>query len=135
MKHWLVKSEPSAYSWDDLVKDGKTAWTGVRNYQARINLREMKVGDRVLFYHSVVGKEIVGQAEVCRESYPDPTAKEEGWICVDLKPLKPLPKAVSLEAIKAEKSLAEIKLLRQSRLSVMPLSATEYKTIIALAGR
>lgn len=135
MKHWLVKSEPSAYSWDDLVKDGKTAWTGVRNYQARINLREMKIGDRVLFYHSVVGKEIVGQAEVAKESYPDPTAKEEGWICVDLKPLKPLPKAVTLEAIKAEKSLAEIKLLRQSRLSVMPLTAAEYKTIIALAGR
>ncbi len=135
MKHWLVKSEPSAYSWDDLVKDGKTAWTGVRNYQARINLREMKVGDRVLFYHSVVGKEIVGQAEVAKESYPDPTAKEEGWICVDLKPLKPLPKPVTLEAIKAEKSLAEIKLLRQSRLSVMPLTAAEYKTILALAGR
>lgn len=135
MKYWLVKSEPSAYSWDDLVKDGKTAWTGVRNYQARINLREMKMDDRVLFYHSVVGKEIVGQAEVCRESYPDSTAKEEGWICVDLKPLKPLPKPVSLEMIKAEKSLAEIKLLRQSRLSVMPLSAPEYKTIIALAGR
>ncbi|CAN5514309.1 EVE domain-containing protein [soil metagenome] len=135
MKYWLVKSEPAAYSWDDLVKDGKTAWTGVRNYQARINLREMKIGDRVLFYHSVVGKEVVGQAEVYGESYPDPTAKEEGWICVDLKPLKELPKAVTLEAIKGEKSLTEIKLLRQSRLSVMPLTSAEYKTIIALAGR
>ncbi len=135
MKYWLVKSEPSAYSWEDLVKEKKTAWTGVRNYQARINLREMKLGDRVLFYHSVVGKEVVGEAEVCQESYPDPTAKEEGWVCVDLKPLKPLAHSVSLEAIKAEQRLAEIKLLRQSRLSVMPLTAAEYKTIIALAAR
>lgn len=132
MKYWLVKSEPSAYSWDDLVKDGMTAWTGVRNYQARINLREMREGDRVLFYHSVVGKEVVGEAEVCRESYPDATAKEGEWICVDLKPRQALKSPVSLEAIKGVESLAEIKLLRQSRLSVMPLTAAEYKTIVAM---
>lgn len=135
MNHWLVKSEPAAYSWDDLVKDGKTAWTGVRNFQARNHLKAMKKGDTVLFYHSVTGKCIVGEAEVVREAYPDATAKEGEWVCVDLKPLKPLARPVSLEEIKKEEKLAEIGLLRQSRLSVMPLKAGEYKIIQSLARK
>lgn len=135
MKNWLVKQEPTAYSWEDFVKDGRTAWTGVRNFQARNNLQAMRKGDRVLYYHSVVGKAVVGEAEVVREAYPDPTAEEEGWFCVDIKPLKALPRPVTLEEIKAEKSLSEIKLLRQSRLSVMPLAAQEYKTIVSLAKK
>ncbi len=134
MNYWLVKQEPTAYSWQDFVRDGKTAWTGVRNFQARNHLRAMKAGDRVLFYHSVVGKEIVGIAEVVRTAYPDPTAKEGDWSCVDLKPVKALAAPVPLEAIKAEPSLAEIGLLRQSRLSVMPLSAAEFRTVLKLAG-
>jgi predicted RNA-binding protein with PUA-like domain len=135
MNHWLVKQEPTAYSWDDFVRDGKTAWTGVRNFQARINLRAMRKGDRVFFYHSVVGKCIVGEAEVLKEAFPDPTAKEGDWVCVELKPLDPLPRPVTLEEIKAEPKLAEIALLRQSRLSVMPLKAAEYRTILALARK
>jgi predicted RNA-binding protein with PUA-like domain len=133
MKHWLVKQEPTAYSWDDFVKDGRTAWTGVRNFQARNNLRAMSKGDRVLYYHSVVGKCVVGEAEVAREAYPDATAKDGDWVCVDLKPVKALRQPVSLDAIKADKRLKDIALLRQSRLSVMPLSAAEYKAILALA--
>lgn len=135
MKYWLVKQEPSAYSWDDFVKDGKTAWTGVRNFQARINLKAMRRGDQVFFYHSVVGKAVVGVAEVVREAYPDPTADEEGWVCVDLKPLRPLGRAVTLEEIKADRRLEKIALLRQSRLSVMPLVAGEFKAILALAKK
>ena len=135
MKHWLVKQEPAAYSWDDFVKDGKTAWTGVRNFQARNNLQAMRVGDRVLYYHSVTGKAVVGEAEVVREAYPDPTSKEEGWVCVDVKPLKPLRRPVTLEEIKADPRLAGIALLRQSRLSVMPLAAAEYRAITGLAGK
>ena len=134
MKHWLVKQEPTAYSWDDFVKDGATNWTGVRNFQARNHLKSMRLGDRVLFYHSVVGKCIVGEAEVSKEAFPDPTAKEGDWVCVELKPLKPLPRPVTLEEIKADQRLAEIGLIRQSRLSVMPLGAAEYKAILSLAG-
>ena len=134
MNYWLVKQEPTAYAWQDFVRDGKTAWTGVRNFQARNHLRAMKAGDRVLFYHSVVGKEVVGIAEVVRTAYPDPTAKEGDWSCVDLKPVGPLAGPVSLETIKAEPSLAEIGLLRQSRLSVMPLSAAEFRSVLKLAG-
>jgi len=133
MKHWLVKQEPSAYSWDDFVKDGKTVWTGVRNFQARNNLKAMSKGDRVFYYHSVEGKCVVGEAEVVREAYPDATAKEGDWVCVDLKPLKALKQPVSLDAIKADKRLKDIALLRQSRLSVMPLTAAEYKAILSLA--
>ncbi len=133
MKHWLVKQEPTAYSWDDFVKDGKTVWTGVRNFQARNNLKAMSKGDRVFYYHSVEGKCVVGEAEVVREAYPDATAKEGDWVCVDLKPVKPLKHPVSLDAIKADKRLKDIALLRQSRLSVMPLSAAEYKAILSLA--
>lgn len=135
MKHWLVKQEPSAYSWDDFVKDGRTAWTGVRNFQARNHLKAMRHGDTVLFYHSVVGKCVMGEAEVMREAYPDPTATEGEWVCVDLKPVRPLAHPVSLERIKEDSRLASIGLLRQSRLSVMPLAAAEYKAILALAKK
>jgi len=135
MKHWLVKQEPSAYSWDDFVKDGKTAWTGVRNFQARNNLQAMRRGDRVLYYHSVTGKCVMGEAEVVGEAYPDPTAKEDGWVCVDLAPLKPLRRPVTLDEIKADKGLEKIALLRQSRLSVMPLAADEYRGIMALGRK
>lgn len=135
MKYWLVKSEPAAYSWNDLVRDGSTAWTGVRNFQARINLRSMKTGDKVLFYHSVTGKEVVGISEVSREAYPDPTAKEGEWVCVDIKPKKALKSPVTLEAVKKDKRLQEIKLLRQSRLSVMPLEKAEFDAILELSGK
>lgn len=131
---WLVKSEPSAYSWDDLVKDGRTAWTGVRNYQARIHLRAMRVGDPVLFYHSVVGKEIVGLAQVAAAAYPDPTANEGEWVCVDLIPTKPLKHVVPLDVIKANALLKDIALLRQSRLSVMSLTASEFAELLRLGG-
>jgi len=130
MNYWLVKQEPEAYSFDDLVKDGKTDWTGVRNYQARNNLQEMKTGDKVLFYHSVSEKSVVGLAEVSREGVPDPT--DEKWIAVEIKPIEKFAKTVSLEKIKAEKSLKDIALIKQSRLSVMPLTKTEFDTILKL---
>jgi predicted RNA-binding protein with PUA-like domain len=133
MNYWLVKQEPSAYSWDDFVKDGRTAWTGVRNFQARKNLRSMRKGDRVLFYHSVTDKAVVGEAEVVREAYADPTADEGDWAAVDLKPLRALPCRVSLEEIRADKTLAELALVRSPRLSVMPVSVQEYRAIEALA--
>lgn len=133
MNYWLVKQEPSAYSWDDFVKDGRTAWTGVRNFQARKNLRSMKKGDRVLFYHSVTDKAVVGEAEVVRESYEDPTADEGDWAAVDLKPRRALPRRVSLEEIRANKALAGLALVRSPRLSVMPVSVQEYRAIEALA--
>ncbi|HEU4678138.1 MAG TPA: EVE domain-containing protein [Terrimicrobiaceae bacterium] len=133
MNYWLVKQEPSAYSWDDFVKDGRTAWTGVRNFQARKNLRSMKKGDRVFFYHSVTDKAVVGEAEVVREAYADPTATEGDWAAVDLKPLRALPRRVSLEAIRANKALAGLALVRSPRLSVMPVSAQEYRALEALA--
>ncbi|MFM8469324.1 MAG: EVE domain-containing protein [Limisphaerales bacterium] len=134
MNHWLVKSEPEAYSWDKFVKDGGTAWTGVRNFTARLNLRAMKRGDLVCFYHSVTGKEVVGLAKVTREAYPDATAKEGDWSCVDLAPVKPLAKPVSLEAIKADKLLANIPLVRQSRLSVSALTPEQFARVLALGG-
>ncbi|HMS41677.1 MAG TPA: EVE domain-containing protein [Pyrinomonadaceae bacterium] len=130
MKYWLVKQEPESYSFDDFLKDGKTDWTGVRNYQARNNLREMKTGDKVLFYHSVSEKSIVGLAEVSREGFPDPT--DEKWIAVEIKPLEKFTKVVSLEQIKAEKSLEYIALIKQSRLSVMPLTKKEFETILKI---
>jgi predicted RNA-binding protein with PUA-like domain len=133
MKYWLVKQEPAAYSWDDFVNDGRTDWTGVRNFQARNNLRAMKTGDRVFFYHSVTDKAVVGEAEVVRESYPDPTASEGDWLAVDLRPLKALPRQVSLEQIKAEERLAGLALVRSPRLSVMPVTAQEYRAIVELA--
>lgn len=134
MTHWLVKQEPSAYSWEDFVKDGSTAWTGIRNFQARNNLAAMKTGDRVLFYHSVTGKEIVGEAKVTREAFPDPTADDPRWLCVNLEPVRAFKKPVGLEVIKAEPALSGLGLLRQSRLSVMPLTPAEYKKLLALGG-
>lgn len=133
MNHWLVKQEPSAYSWETFVREGKTAWTGVRNFQARNHLRAMKAGDPVLFYHSVTGKAVVGIAEVDRPAYPDPTAPEGDWSCVDLRPVKALRRPVSLAQIKASPSLAEVPLLKQSRLSVMPLTKAQFSEILALA--
>jgi len=130
MKYWLVKQEPEKYSFDDLLKDGATVWDGVRNFQARNNLQAMRVGDKVLFYHSVSEKAVVGLAEVSRESFPDPN--DEKWIAVEIKPLEKLTKVVTLEAIKAEKSLENIALIKQSRLSVMPLTEQEFETIILL---
>lgn len=132
--YWLVKQEPESYSWDAFVKDGKTAWAGVRNFQARNNLRAMKKGDSVLYYHSVTGKEVVGVARVLREAYPDPTAKEGDWVSVDIEPVKPLPKPVSLDTIKADKSLAGIVLVQNSRLSVQPVSEPHFKRLMELAG-
>ena len=133
-KHWMVKQEPTAYSWEQFAADGNAAWTGVRNFQARNNLRAMKKGDHVLFYHSVVGKEVVGIAKVAREAYPDPTANEPGWDCVDIAPLKPLKHPVTLDAIKTAPALKNVPLLKQSRLSVMPLTAAEYGAIVKLGG-
>ena len=132
---WLVKSEPSAYSWDNLVADGKTAWTGVRNFTARNNLREMRKGDAVFFYHSVVGKEIVGIAKVIEEAYSDSTAKEGDWSAVDLAPEKALPKPVSLDEIKRNPKLKEMALLRLSRLSVQPVTAAQFDEIVRMAKR
>lgn len=133
-QYWMVKSEPSAYSWDQFVKEGRAAWTGVRNYQARINLRAMRIGDQVLFYHSVVGKEVVGIAKVAATAYRDPTAAEGEWDCVDLVPFKPLKRPVTLEEIKATPALKEIKLVRQSRLSVLPLLPADYQAIIGMSS-
>lgn len=134
-QHWLVKSEPEAYAWADLVRDQRTEWTGVRNYQARIHLNAMRQGDRVCFYESVTTKAVVGIAEVIRTAAPDPTAKEPGWVSVELKAVKPLPRPVTLAEIKAEPALAKIALLRQSRLSVMPLAKAEFARIESLARK
>jgi predicted RNA-binding protein with PUA-like domain len=132
IRHWLVKSEPSAYAWEDLEKEGKTAWTGVRNFQARNNLRSMKKGDLVLFYQSVTDPSVRGVTKVVKEAYPDATAKEGDWSCVDLENVKPLPSPVTLTAIKSDPGLAEIALIKQSRLSVMPLTKQEYDCILSL---
>ncbi|HLM01058.1 MAG TPA: EVE domain-containing protein [Pyrinomonadaceae bacterium] len=131
MNYWLVKQEPEKYSFDDLLKEGKTVWTGVRNFQARNNLREMKTGDKVLFYHSVSDKAVVGAARVTREEFPDPT--DEKWIAVEIEPVDKFAKPVTLDEIKAEKSLENIALIKQSRLSVMPLTPDEYETILKLS--
>ena len=132
-RYWLVKQEPEAYSWATFLKDGQTAWTGVRNFQARNNLRAMRKGDLVFFYHSVSEKQVVGIAKVHRESYPDPTATEGDWSSVDLVPVKPLKKPVTLDAIKADKTLKDMLLVRQSRLSVTPLNEQQFKRILAMA--
>lgn len=129
--HWMVKQEPETYSWDDFVKDGKTDWSGVRNYQARNNLREMKAGERVLFYHSGKDKAVVGIAEVVKSAYPDPTTDDEQWVAVDLKPVRALKNPVPLAAIRYDKRLADLPLIRQSQLSVMPLTKDEFDTIVA----
>ena len=129
---WLVKQEPSQYSWDTFVKDRETYWDGVRNYQARNNLQSMKKGDLVFFYHSVTGKDIKGIAKVTRGAYPDPTCDDSRWVVVNLKPLKALTHPVTLEQIKVHKDLQEIALVRQSRLSVMPVTIKESRIILQL---
>jgi predicted RNA-binding protein with PUA-like domain len=134
MAYWLVKSEPFKYSWDQFVKDGQTFWDGVRNYAARNNLKAMKKGDEVFFYHSNEGLEIVGIAKVVKEAYQDPTTDEEAWVVVDLKPVKKLKKPVSLQQIKAEKRLKDMALLRLSRLSVQPVTDDEWKVVMEMAG-
>ncbi|PTY01928.1 EVE domain-containing protein [Verrucomicrobia bacterium LW23] len=131
MTYWLVKQEPEAYSFAQFEKDGVTAWTGVRNYQARINLNAMKVGDTVFYYHSVKEKQVVGTAEVVREAYPDTTAEEEGWVCVDLKAGRRLDPPYTLAEVKVHKVLKELALVKQSRLSVMPVPAAAAKLFLA----
>ncbi len=133
MNYWLVKSEPAAYAWAQFAKDGKTAWTGVRNFAARLNLRAMKKGDLVCFYHSVTDKQIIGLARVTKEFYPDPTATEGDWSCVELAPIKELKQPVPLEAIKSDPALKGMRLLKQSRLSVTPLTPTEFTRLLELA--
>src|SRR5208283_4179164 len=131
MSHWLVKSEPEAYVWSQLAKDGVTAWTGVRNFAARNHLRAMKTGDRVFFYHSGGEKSVVGLARVARDFYSDPTADEGDWSAIDLAPEKTLGKPVTLAAIKADKILKEMALVRQSRLSVMPVTREQFTRLLA----
>lgn len=133
-QYWLVKSEPEAYAFSDLLRERRTAWTGVRNYAARLNLKAMRKGDRVLFYESVTTKAVVGITEVTRTAFPDATADEEGWVAVELKIVAALPAPVPLAAIKADPSLQGIALLRQSRLSVMPLQAAEFARLVQLGG-
>lgn len=132
MKYWLVKSEPTTYSWERFVRDKRTEWDGVRNFEARNHLRAMKNGDRVLFYHSMSDKQVVGVAQVAREAYPDSTAKSGDWSSVDLVPVKPLAEPVTLADVKADPRLQDIALVRRSRLSVMPLTSGEYRRILAL---
>ena len=131
-KEWLVKQEPGTYSWETFVQEGGTVWSGVRNFQARNNLRAMKRGDRVLFYHSGEAKEVVGMAKVAKEAYPDPTAKEGDWSAVDLIPVQSLKVPVSLKTIKADKSLQQMVLVRNSRLSVLPLTAEQFQRLLEL---
>lgn len=134
MRYFLVKSEPFKYSWEQFLKDGQTFWDGVRNYQARNNMKDMKVGDLVLFYHSNEGKEVVGVAEVIKEHYQDPTTTDDKWVAVDIKPISTLAKPVTLQTIKADEYLQDIALVRQGRLSVMPLKKEEFDRILELGG-
>ncbi len=134
MAYWLAKSEPFVYSWDDLVKEKQTSWTGVRNYAARLHLRAMKKGEEVLFYHSNEGTCIIGIAKVVKEAYQDPTTDDDRWVAVDLKPFKKLKQPVSLDTIKKDKRLTEMALVRISRLSVQPVSEEEWKVVMELAG-
>jgi predicted RNA-binding protein with PUA-like domain len=137
MQYWLVKSEPDAWSWEQQVKSGKKgeAWTGVRNHTAKLNLQKMKKGDLAFFYHSNIGKEIVGIVEVVRESYPDPTAKAgDPWVVVDFAAIQPMKTPVTLEAIKQESKLKDMALVKQSRLSVQPVTAAEWKIVCKMGG-
>ena len=134
MAYWLMKSEPFKYSWDQLVQDKSTFWDGVRNYGARNNLRAMKKGDLAFFYHSNEGVEIVGIVKIIKESYPDPTSDDPNWVVVDLKPHQKLKKPVSLAAIKSEKKLANMALVRLGRLSVQPVTAEEWELVLKMAG-
>ena len=134
MAYWLVKSEPFKYSWEQFVKDGKTFWDGVRNYGARNNLKAMKKGDHVFFYHSNEGLAIVGIAEVVKEAYQDPTTSDSSWVAVDLKPIKPMPRPVTLAQIKAEPALENMDLVRLSRLSVGTVKEKEYEKVLTMGG-
>ncbi|HTR85251.1 MAG TPA: EVE domain-containing protein [Reyranella sp.] len=134
MAHWLIKSEPTVYSWDQFVKEKRTSWTGVRNPQAAINLKSMKVGDLCFFYHSNEGKEIVGVAKVVKAAYPDPTDKAGKAVTVDVAPVAPIKNFVTLAAIKAEPKLKDFGLVRQSRLSVVPVSDEQWKLIEKMAS-
>jgi predicted RNA-binding protein with PUA-like domain len=134
-QYWLVKQEPTAYSWSQFVADGKTDWTGVRNFQARNNLRSMKLGDEVLFYHSVNGKAVVGIARVTKEAFPDPTAADGDWSAVELKPEKAVAPPITLDQIKAEPKLQDVPLLKQSRLSVMALTEEQFRNILHLGNQ
>ena len=134
MQYWLVKSEPDTYSWDTFAKDKRTAWTGVRNYAARLHLRAMQPGDEVFFYHSNEGKAIVGLAKVTKPAFPDPTADEGDWVAVELAAVAPLKQPVTLGQIKAQPALKDIALLRQSRLSVQPVKPAEYRLIRRLGS-
>jgi predicted RNA-binding protein with PUA-like domain len=134
MAYWLVKSEPDAFSWDQQVANGVEPWTGVRNHMAAKNLRTMKLGDLAFFYHSNIGKEIVGVVRVAREAYPDPTDETGRWVCVDMATVGPVPKPVTLAAVKEDPEFAELALVRQSRLSVMAVSAEHWKKLAKLGG-
>lgn len=134
MAYWLVKSEPSTYSWDQLEKDKQTTWDGVRNYAARLHLKGMKKGDEVLFYHSNEGTEIVGIAKVAKEFYPDPTTDDDAWVAVDLKPHKKIKKPVTLAQVKADKRLTNMALVRLGRLSVQPVTDEEWKIVMEMGG-
>jgi predicted RNA-binding protein with PUA-like domain len=133
MNYWLVKSEPFKYSWDDFVKEGKSVWDGVRNYQARNNMKLMKKGDWVFFYHSNEGVEVVGLAEISKEFYQDPTTEDPRWVVVELKPIKKLAKTVTLKTMKSDERLSNLALIKQSRLSVTPVLKTEFDIILSLA--
>jgi predicted RNA-binding protein with PUA-like domain len=134
MAHWLLKSEPFKYSWDQMVKDGRTHWDGVRNHQAAANLKSMKVGDTAFFYHSNEGKEIVGIVEIVREAYPDPGDEAGRFVMVDVAPVKPVAQFVTLAAMKADPALIDLALIRQSRLSVVPVSDAHWAHILQMAG-
>lgn len=134
MRYWLMKSEPNVFSWDDLVAKGREEWDGVRNYQAQNNMKAMKLGDRGLFYHSNIGLAAVGILEIVREAQPDSTDESGKWIAVEVGPVKPLPRPVTLKEMKADPALADMAIIRQSRLSVAPVGEQEYRHILALAG-
>jgi predicted RNA-binding protein with PUA-like domain len=134
MPFWLVKSEPDAFGWDQQVANGIEPWTGVRNHMAKNNLKAMRLGDRAFFYHSNIGKEIVGIVEVAREAYPDPSAESGDWVCVDMRAVGPMPQPVTLVQIKQDKALEGLALIRQSRLSVMPVTETHWSHICKLGG-
>jgi predicted RNA-binding protein with PUA-like domain len=133
-QYWLVKSEPDAFSWDQQVANGVEAWTGVRNHAAKLNLKAMRSGDLAFFYHSNVGKEIVGVVKVVKEAYPDPTAESGDWVSVDMQAVGPMPQPVTLTAIKADPKLADLALVRQSRLSVMPVAKPHWQHLCKLGG-
>jgi predicted RNA-binding protein with PUA-like domain len=134
MAHWMMKTEPGEFSFDDLLRDGKTTWDGVRNHQAKKNLAAMAIGDHVLIYHSVSDKEVVGLAEVIKTAYPDPTDPDQKWLVVDIKPLEKLKSPISLHTVKQTPTLAEIPLVKQSRLSVMPLPAEAFNLLLEMGG-